>query len=410
MKSLFKNILLLLNILAFLSAFILTLFNNISREGLVILVIMLNVIFIILFEKNKIKLKIGNNPFGISIILIFLLLIIQVFISLFNYIDFLLPSSLIILYSTFLILLSTFDTFEYLKLYSNFCVYLLFSTIISFTLLHLNIFDKFDNLIPAGSNFLFDGNRIHPNSAVSFPGYLSYIYHPGKMVPFFSEFGTLTSLFHEPHISTLFITPGVFIYNHINIKNINRYWVNIAYIFFMFLSLSATNFTVFLFILIIYIFFELRFMKLRNIIMLFLFLIITIMLIFYSLSFLNEYGLEFVLNKFDDSNRSRLATQSSLEYLLSPSEVWGSGILSYPINKYNDIGFVNFSIYFVFFISSVIGCFRLIINKNTILIGLAILYFLLHSLKFGNAVLVFPIIIFMIYIGQDFYKKQNLDA
>ena len=117
--------------------------------------------------------------------------------------------------------------------------------------------------------------------------------------------------------------------------------------------------------------------------------------------------MEFVLNKFDDDNGSREHTQSSLSYLFSPSQFWGTGALSYPINNYNDIGFVNFILFLLFFTSIFYGVFKLIINKETNLIGLSILYFFLHSFKFGNALLIYPMIIFIMYIGQSVYKNTS---
>ena len=124
------------------------------------------------------------------------------------------------------------------------------------------------------------------------------------------------------------------------------------------------------------------------------------------LSTLNEYGLEFVLNKFNDNNGSREHTESSLSYLFSPSQFWGTGALSYPINNYNDIGFVNFILFLLFYTSIFYGVFKLLIRKDSNLIGLAILYFFLHSFKFGNAFLIYPIILFIMYIGQSIFKKS----
>jgi hypothetical protein len=404
MKSIFKSIILLLNILVFISAFILWVFNNPSREVLIIVVVIANIIFILIQNNFKIYVKNGN-PFGIAIALTFLLLTIQFFISGFKSNDVLLPLSLIVLYITFLITLSSFEEKHYLNLYSKFSVYLLFSSILCFILLHLNIIDKFDNLLPDGSNFLFDGNRTNSMSAVSFPGYLSFIYHPGKMIPFFSEFGTITSIFHEPHISTWFITPGIFIYNYLNNKKIYKIIVNIFYLFFVLLSLSATNISVLLIIYFVYIISNK--ISFKHILLLTIIILSVYIIGSNLLTSLNEYGLEFVLNKFNDDNGSRLHTQSSLSYLFSPSQFWGSGALSYPINNYNDIGFINFILFILFYISIFYGAFKLIINKETKLIGLSILYFFLHSLKFGNAFLIFPIIIFIMYIGQSVYKNTS---
>ena len=243
----------------------------------------------------------------------------------------------------------------------------------------------------------------NPNYYVT-PFYFSVLQPNYIKLPFpFDLIGTNCGIFIEPHVNCFFVTPSLFLINFFK-KTKYGLILKILYIIFIVLSLSTTNLLVFSFVIFI------GFIKniFKNKWKLIFIIPIAIVSVFISrFEIVQEV---FNLIEYKSTSSSNETSSGYIEHILTPETFFGTGILVIPskgddflynekIIEMGDVGFVGFflfvSHYFLIFLFS----FRNIFLKPQFeSIGLATLYFGLHSLKIPIHTMQYPLIIFFLFV------------
>lgn len=221
-----------------------------------------------------------------------------------------------------------------------------------------------------------------------------------------NSFGSFCGLSYEPHINMFFITPMFFL----ELDRIKELLKRILLIFLFSLtilgSMSLTNIIITLVLFILFNLIKLN--GLRR----FAFVIATLFL-FITISNLNLEMFYKLLNKIDlsDSQNSGAVSVGYIDYILSPKNILGDGLFVVPDYRVNfsywNIGII-YSLYFVFLYFFLISKIIKILKNHRIGIGLALLYVLLHSLKFPMHTILYPFFWFWIIIG--FYPMNKLNV
>ncbi len=235
----------------------------------------------------------------------------------------------------------------------------------------------------------------------------------------FVIFGNYTRLFgnlfpyvflgwsYEPHLSTFFITPSFFFLRYY-FKNRSVYMTFVfLYIIFFIGSGSATNLICILITAVFYLLFSKDRVRASTFLKFFFLTLVLLLIFFYAFHFSFE-NFEFVINRVGSENRSKSTSLSFLSYIFTFDSFGGGGILRMPnfyVLETINIGFFGAIYFYTFYIVLFYRSFVLLVSQNRILmsIGLASLYFLMHSFKFPMHIINYPfsvMFIFLIFIAK----------
>lgn len=255
------------------------------------------------------------------------------------------------------------------------------------------------------------------------PFYFSVIQPNYIKLPYpFDLIGTNCGVFIEPHVNSFFITPSFFLLNIFIKRRILLIVLKSLFLIFLVLSLSTTNiisFLVVMFFLIIS-----RILKSNSKIL----LSISLLIIF-TFGFLVLSKLEIVkeimnLVEIKSTSSSNETSSGYIEHIFSPETFFGTGILVIPskgddyvyndkIIELGDVGIVGFIIflshYCILFFVSLRNIF---FNPKYYYVGLATLYFGIHSLKIPIHCMQYPFTIYILYIlsvtsGKVFFTLKK---
>jgi hypothetical protein len=231
-------------------------------------------------------------------------------------------------------------------------------------------------------------------------------------LPFFQDFGYLCGLFHEPHVLAYGVFPGLILLFGLTERKIYRFFVVISMVLIILFTVSATNILVSLVCLVVFIFVKAR----RNFISaLIISLVIGLIVVLY-VNYDNTV-MNFVLERLDSDNSSQQTSKDLLLFAFTPKTLIGTDFFSTSYVKggrgNQDIGFVVFFMFIVFLIKYFHNIIKLLrINRtDSLTIGIASLYFILHSLKIGMSMFMqtLPVlIIFLQFIVLDYYGRNKV--
>lgn len=396
---------------------------NIQNEYQALILVLLNSFFIILnSQKNK---NFDQSHYTIYkhyefqriLKLFFTLLLLQIVISFF-YMEIgnlLFALSLVLTCFTFILFvksLKIYDNTFLINSYSFFCVFILSSSIIVFLLAASGLYDPFTNLVSYGEYSQFDRNFDINRENIYNPFYLTFIIDSNRGIPLFGDFGVFTGLSHEPHTSMLFVIPGIFLFMRNKTKEIQiLFWI--LSIIFSLISSSVTGLITLFICFLVYLIFS------KNKIKLTLKLIIVLAIIYLSYlqieDIFNDVGLDIINYKLnsESSTGSKAVSVSLLQYLYSPTTVFGSGVLVNIDSIYvKDIGFVNFLIIILMQLFYIIGLIKLFkksfIKPEYLYYFLFAFYFFIHSFKLGNMAFQNPFYVLIIFILSQTYVHKKI--
>jgi len=254
---------------------------------------------------------------------------------------------------------------------------------LTFILLELKIIEPYAHQINQLFYGLFKGNVEFNHTDYYAPGYLSIMGKGNDIgrIPFFQQYGSICGVTNEPHVIDYLITPSLFFILRNRVKLLKRTIILLLYFIALLINISATNITALLLTFLIYIVYR---FSLKNLIKIGTFLALLLFILNASFSSKITDGIyTFVLGKWMETSGSKIYSLERTFYILNPKTLLGSTIYTVAIGKSLDIGYIpfilNLTFVFLFFIMSV----KLIRCKKQyfFMIGLGIIYFLIHSAK-----------------------------
>lgn len=271
------------------------------------------------------------------------------------------------------------------------------------------------NRVPIDADFL---NSNASKGADYVWSYLSIIiYDPTEIrVPFFQDNGVLCGLFHEPHIFTLNLFPCLILLLGFANRPLIKILIVVSSILTVFFAGSATNIIVVGICLLVYFLlnFKKAFIKTSFLLALIVFFVV------YYISIDNTL-FEFVLDRMNSDNTSQQYSLALLEFAFTPKTLFGTGFLDTSVvedlmyNSYSssDVGLIPFVLYLVFLIGYIWNTGRLLLSKEKVAftIGMASLYYILHSAKVGMTIMIqtLPIlIVFLQVVTLIFYGRVKV--
>lgn len=235
--------------------------------------------------------------------------------------------------------------------------------------------------------------------------YLSInIYDPTVIrVPFFQDYGVLCGLFHEPHIFTLNLFPCLILLFGFSNRLLTKILIVVSSISTVLFAGSATNIIVVGICLLVYFFFNFKkaFIKSSFIIAL-----IVVLGVYYVS--LDDTLFEFVLDRLNPDNSSQQYSWALLEFAFTPKTLFGTGFLDTSVvedimyNGYSssDVGLIPFLFYLVFLLGYIWNTGKLLLSKEktAFTIGMASLYYILHSAKVGMTIMIQTLPILIVFL------------
>ena len=336
---------------------------------------------------------------------------------------------LMVLFYTFL------NVSFYLVLYNMYCYYRKITTvknslwfiirgyiwlctisILGATILFLMIkggFNPYSTPIANDYYDLFKSNVEVSGATYYFPYHISVLAtsdHAQLRIPFFTDYGVICGLFHEPHVITFITFPALFLLLYYIRKKYFKVVCFGIWLFIMLLAASTTNILAFFTSLFVLMFFE---RKVR--LPLFLFFIIVFYMIL-SIGMESEEFL-FLAEKLNGDNTvSSDYSKNTLIFAFSPKTLMGSNFIN---NNYlntisttgRDVGYLPFLFNILFLIVYVIRMIKIIIFSNEFrYVGIATLYFFIHSMKTAMVTYTSPLLLlmmFMLFIVSQSEKRTS---
>lgn len=261
---------------------------------------------------------------------------------------------------------------------------------------------------------LFKSNSDSSIRTYYFPYHISVLLEAGiitKKIPFFMDYGIICGLFHEPNAICFVVFPALFILWFYEEKKSLRILYLFIWLFVILLTASTTNILSFSFSIVILMMLEKKFRKWL------------IPIGFISIYLILYIGLEntdmvFILDKLEDTDGSRSYSSGTIEFAFTPLTLLGSNFLS---NSYlteissagtRDVGFLSFILNIVFLSLFIYRLVRLVlVYKEYRLLGIAALYFFLHSMKTAMVTYTNPIlllIMLIMFVVEKTKKSEHL--
>lgn len=271
-------------------------------------------------------------------------------------------------------------------------------SILLFVLLKIGL-DPYRNEITNRMD-LFTANAEQFNTSHYFPLNLSMLIKRDGVeimkLPFFYEFGIICGLYHEPHIITFMVFPALFMLLAYVKKWTNRFLLFLMWIFIMLLTTSTMNIISFLVCIIVL----LSYRKLGRIILVPLFMFLFVLLVYVGLE---NTELFFIADKL--AGGSMDYSLETIAFAFTPKTFWGSNFMSTDflqesMSVRKDVGYLNCFLNIIFLFVFIFNIVRALNNKDNDvrLLGIASLYFFLHSFKVSMIAYTLSMLIFICFI------------
>ncbi len=220
-------------------------------------------------------------------------------------------------------------------------------------------------------------------------------------VPFFQEYGTLCGLFNEPHILAHNVFPFLILMIGISQRmTLKALFIVVSLVMILFAGSTMNILAVFVCI-IVFFFVESR---RKNIFAPIIGIVLLIFLIYIYIS-IDDTLLYVVLGRMDESNQSQQASKNILEFAFSPKSLLGRNFLdtSYSLTvteNGQDVGYIAFLLNIVFIVTYMRNVFLLLLKKDgiPITVGMASLYYIIHSAKIGMSIYVHSLPIYLVFL------------
>lgn len=274
---------------------------------------------------------------------------------------------------------------------------------IAITYILINIgFSPYVNNISNRMDLFVNNIQVH-QVTYYFPYFSTLLESNDIRIPFFQSKGFLCGMYHEPHILTFMLFPAFFILWGKSQNLLQRLGVIFIYIFIALIAGSTTNIFAFFICISIWM---LRLLK-NNIII----PLTTISLIVCIFLLLDISNFTFILEKLQSGSKDY--SLKMIQFAFMPKTLIGSNILNtdyvLQINtKMRDVGFIMFSLNITFLIILMRKIYKLIFSQSFMIqmIGLATLYFFLHSMKVAMVSYSLSFLTFFIFF-LSIYSSKN---
>lgn len=301
-----------------------------------------------------------------------------------------------------------------------FSIYNVVVTLLCVVMIYTGILNAYSNPMPVNSLILSNVENL--GRSYYFPGHLSLSINLERSL---ADLGipVLTGLTHEPHVLFWILGPAFFLLERrIYGKGILTYVLYISFLLMLVISTSATAVIVFAFVVVLS---QIRklFSRKGNRTYYSLFLVGLIATVYFIMSQSNFIFIamqELVADKIAGAEvGSRDYSLATFEYMFTPQNLLGMG--NFPQTGFGfklshaDIGYITCFLDIIFYVLFAFHAFKnfLSTDVNRQYIGLACIYFLLHSLKLGAQIFSFPYIAFavmMIVIADNINKKVEMNT
>ncbi len=290
-----------------------------------------------------------------------------------------------------------------LKPYVYFAIFIVVTGVVIYLLASLKIVDIEGYAIPSIYGYEYT-KEIDPSSEFFIgesylltPYYITILSTDSRIGPFLPY--VLTGMSYEPHISCFFVLPSFFLLR-LFFKNTRLYVLMAFYVIFLLFSLSVT--AILTFTMVVVISFLLRANTKKFLIAGSLFVVATVIFVNSELFELLREFFNYKINVSD----SKSVSANFIDKILSPNEIVGDGVLTVPDNQFvTDRSGLYESLYFLFYYAFIIyAIVKLILRKNDFssLIGFALMYLFIHSIKFPYHQLNYPFTFFLVFIGLKY--------
>ena len=252
-------------------------------------------------------------------------------------------------------------------------------------------------LLSPNTNSLYLNIITSDDGVAFFPGYLSVI-RPGDTirVSFIRYFGVFCGFSHEPHVAGYVCLPAFFLLlDKCRKIAILKVVIIFLYTLFFLITLSATSFLSVSIVTFLGLFMAGAQKGNRKC---WLILVILIIIIILAASFIGE-AFSFVFDKMSASDGSGDYSKDRIAYAFSPKTLFGTTIYSTSID--GDIGVITMLLNIWYYVSAGLLCLKMLKsnNRDVFYYGLALLYFLCHSMKIFTMVYRFPYTVFLIFLS-----------
>lgn len=293
-----------------------------------------------------------------------------------------------------------------MKPYCYYAVYSYVAISVCALLLLLGVISQYDNPMP--ENILFSDNMENNNTDYYFPGFLSIVSSSNVLLdtedfrlsyllnlPIFDGFS------HEPHVLNYTIIPASLLFFYV-FKPSRRLTVLtiLGFLIISFLATSMTAILGLLAILLVSLIYEL--VSKKDSVKIFILIGIVISLFFVLLT--SEY---FQIFQFALDSKKETSGQTAaigFEYLYSPNKWVGNGIfvsMTKSDSTYGkQIGYISSFLVILFYLLFLFKTAKLILSKKRLFhfVGLASLYFFIHSIKLGPIALTQQYFFYFIFL------------
>jgi hypothetical protein len=252
---------------------------------------------------------------------------------------------------------------------------------------------------------LFDANVKQFNTEHYFPYHLSIILKDvtdvGKM-PFFNENGIICGIYHEPHIITFMVFPALFFLYAFVESNKTKTILFLIWIFVMLMTTSTMNiiaFTVCCFVL-------LGYSKGGKIMLIPLSAILGILILYIGLE---NTELFFIIDKLEGGSMDY--SLQMIKFAFTPKTLIGSNFMATDYLQQaeisrRDVGYISFGFNILFLLFLYFKNLRLLLSdKFNKMLGLGVLYFMLHSMKVSMVAYTLSMLAFMMFVISYSSKK-----
>lgn len=411
------SLLVMLNISTYCSVIPYIVFHQYQRGWCILFISIINIIYLYVRFHNKIKIP-SDLLFFVFVCVLSSNVLAVLLTGDKSNVAFLYP----ILNTTFYILLFSLYS-EYIKTESKkqsiwlvtrgyiwLCVLGIISAISLFLLIKVGL-DPTSTPVADEYYDLFKSNSDSTIRTYYFPYHISVLLDAGiitKKIPFFMDYGIICGLFHEPNAICFVVFPALFILWFYEKKKSIRISCFFIWFFIILLTASTTNILAFSFSMVILMMLGRKTRKWLIPIGLFgLYLILYIGL--------ENTDMVFILDKLEDTDGSRSYSSGTIEFAFTPLTLFGSNFLN---NSYlaevssagtRDVGFLSFMFNIVFLSIFIYRLVRLVlVYKEYRLLGIAALYFFLHSMKTAMVTYTNPILLLMMFIMFVVEKPKKI--
>lgn len=292
-----------------------------------------------------------------------------------------------------------------LRPYKIYSCYNISVIILSALLIAMGVLNPHNNLIAVNS-MTYD-NVVNGNMSYYFPGYLSLVTSDYRILSV-ANIPVLTGLSHEPHVLCFLIFPSFFLFLSNYKKSTAKIIIYVVAILILMISYSTTALFVFSLLVLLDLLWN-AFVNRSTSNYLFV-LVYLVLLGWFLSSYWSLIEIQLV-SKTEIDTGSIDYSGAMLKYVISPSGILGYGNIPRAVGldiATKDIGLVTCVLDVSFFILLIYYSVRLYLSKDVSYhyIGLACLYFTLHSLKTNIMTFSYPYLVFIIYVLYKTYDKM----